>query len=126
MLRTALRQRQQRRRRTSLDAVREVAKWLNAQQIRYCKTTVAGIPWKDARNRGAPPLLVMAAAPARPSVVGVAIYIWPGGYAQVTESQDRWINHFHKKGWCVLLTHSAEEALEMLRELGYEQESAGA
>lgn len=61
----------------------------------------------------------MTAPPARPDIPGVAVYIWPGGYAQITESQDKWIKHFDQKDWCVLLTHSAEEALEMLRSLGY-------
>lgn len=121
MHRQALRRKQYRRRQDNTLAIREVTKWLGVNRVRYARTQVTGVTRADGRNRGVPSILVMTPPPARPSVRGVAVYLWPGGYAQITESQDSWIERLGEKGWCVLLTHGADEAIAMLRELGYER-----
>lgn len=119
MRRQALRAGHGKRRRDGAAALRTVAEWLAANNLRYCKTDNRGVQWRSARNRGVPPLMVMSSPPRLRDVPGVAIYMWPGGYAQITKAQDYWIKHFDKAGWCVILAHSADEVLEMLRKLGY-------
>ena len=118
MRRTAQRKRIRGRYRNA-DAV-ALAKWLTEHAVRYVKSNVFGQVWRDSLNRGAPPFMILTSPPNQPGLPGVAIYMWPGGYAHITDSQSRWIEHLHHKGgWCVLITHGVDEAVEQLTLLGY-------
>ncbi|KPJ59088.1 MAG: hypothetical protein AMJ46_12540 [Latescibacteria bacterium DG_63] len=108
------------RHRKTTAAMRTVALWLSRNGVRYAKTDVSGASWTDERNRGAPPILILTPPPVKPDIPGVALYVWPGGYAQITDSQDRWIKHFDQRRWCVLLAHGVDEAIDMLGRLGYQ------
>ena len=76
-------------------------------------------------EKGVPDLLIFDPPPNETEKSGVALELKVKG-GRVSKDQKRWLGLLEERGWEVLVCYGASEALQKLRELGYEVQDAGA
>lgn len=108
-----------------------VALWLDTMRVRWFhppnggnRSAVTGGRLKrQGVKRGVPDIVIIDPPPARASCVGAVVELKPTLAERPgnkpTKEQREWLHEFEQRGWAAAVAYGADEAIRILKELGY-------
>ena len=113
--------------------LRTIAQWLDLHGVLWCHVPNEGRHKPQYRAKmaalglkpGVPDILIFDLPPEEPEARGVAIELKRAKGGRVSKVQQEWLEELGGRGWVCSVCEGIDEALDLLRELGYGRRRAG-